>query len=278
MLYRVVLSIAAPWLCAGSDLIVETEHGKVMGFHNGNLLKKATVEAFQGIPYADPPVGENRFRPPQPFSKHWGNFVRPAQKVGPMCLQLQTTESSRHIGDEDCLYLNVHRPAKVQETASCGQLPVIVWIHGGAFIFGDAQNLVGGKLKLYDPTNIVERHGHVFVGMNYRMSGLGFLALPELAAEHPQGLVGNYGVLDQRAAMQWVQRNIRNFCGDPSKVTIQGESAGSMSVGFHLVSPASKGLFRGAIEESGSVGRRWFLANKTDAFKFNRQWAAIKGR
>ena len=162
-------------------------------------------------------MGDLRFRPPQPFSKRWGPGKRSAKEVGDMCLQLQgaMTDLGGHLGNEDCLYLNVHRPAGVKEGAD---LPVIFWIHGGGFIFGDAQNVLGGKLKVYDPTNIVERHGHVFVGINYRLAGLGFLALPELAAEHLTGLTGNYGVLDQRAAMQWVQRNIRAFGGDPSKV------------------------------------------------------------
>lgn len=280
MLCRAVLSLAAPLLCASHwpslfDPIVKTEFGKVRGFHNGNLLKKSTVEGFKGIPYADPPLGENRFRPPQPFSKPW-HGVRSAQHEGRICVQLQASnlQESLTIGHEDCLFLNVYRPAGVKEGAD---LPVIVWIYGGGFIFGDGMNFIDGVGKLYDPTNIVERHGHIFVSMNYRVSGLGFFALPELAAEHPKGLAGNYGTLDQRAAMQWVQRNIRAFGGDPSKVTIQGESAGSISVGFHLVSPASKGLFRGAIEESGSVGRHWFLHNQTDIFKFSREWAAIQG-
>jgi para-nitrobenzyl esterase len=154
---------------------------------------------------------------------------------------------------------------------------VIVWIYGGGFIMGDSLHVAAGLGKLYDPTNIVERHGHVFVSMNYRLSGFGFMALPELAEESPTGTTGNYGLQDQRAAMQWVQRNIRNFGGDPSKVTIQGESAGAMSVMFHLVSPASQGLFHGAIEESGTLAQGCFFQNRSDSFKFNRQWAAIKG-
>jgi len=277
VLYRAVLSIVAPLVCAALfDPIVVTEFGKVRGFDNGNLLKKATVEGFNGIPYADPPLGAHRFRPPQPFSKPWAPGIRSAKKEGNICVQLQASnwQGSTTSGHEDCLFLNVYRPAGVKEGMD---LPVVVWIYGGGFIFGDGMNFIDGLGKLYDPTNIVERHGYIFVSMNYRVAGLGFFALPELAAEHPLGLAGNYGTLDQRAAMQWVQRNIRSFGGDPSKVTIQGESAGSISVGFHLVSPASKGLFRGAIEESGSVGKHWFLHNQTDIFKFSRQWAAIQG-
>jgi carboxylesterase type B len=142
---------------------------------------------------------------------------------------------------------------------------------------GDSLHIAAGQLPIYDPTNLVERHGHVFVSMNYRMGGFGFLALPELAAEHPTASTGNYGLQDQRSAMQWVQRNIKAFGGDPRKVTLQGESAGGFSVMFHLVSPASKGLFRSAIEESGTLRQGCFFQKKEDSIKFNQQWAAIKG-
>lgn len=264
----------------GKGPIVETEHGKVEGFNNAKLLpvpKKATVEGFQGIPYAAPPVGNNRFRSPQPV-KPWAPATRSAKKLGNICMQVGLDvlkrEVNGYVGDEDCLYLNVYRPVGVKEG---NDVPVVVWIHGGGYIVGDSMNFAGGKFLLYDPENIVERHGHVYVAMNYRMSGLGFLALPELAGEHATGSTGNYALQDQRAALQWVKRNIQSFGGDAGKVTIQGESAGGISVMAHLVSPASRGLFHAAIEESGSIARGWFYQNKTDSFKFSQQWAAIQG-
>jgi len=259
-----------------SGPIVETDHGKVEGFDNGAVLPleiKATVEAFQGIPYAAAPVGENRLRPPQPFTDSWAPQLRSAKQPGQYCAQFSLA-SDMFAGHEDCLYLNVYRPVGAENGSN---IPVIVWIHGGGFIMGDSLHVAAGNWKLYDPTNIVERHGHVFVSMNYRLNGFGFFALPELAAEHPTGSTGNYGLQDQRAAMQWVQTNIRAFGGDPSKVTIQGESAGAFSVMFHLVSPASQGLFHGAIEESGTLAKGCFFQDRTDSFKFHREWAAIQG-
>merc|ERR1719197_1833081 len=132
-------------------------------------------------------------------------------------------------------------------------------------------------IDLYDPTHIVEKHGHVFVGMNYRLASFGFWALPELAKEQKSGTTGNYGLLDQRAAMQWVQRNIESFGGDASKVTIQGESAGGTSVVFHLVSPGSKGLFRGAIAESATDHKGCYFQNKTDSFELYSAMSAQLG-
>ena len=212
------------------------------------------------------PVGENRLRPPQLFVDSWAPEVRKATKEGNTCGT-----------SEDCLFLNVHRPAGADDGSD---IPVIVWIHGGGYVSGDGLHIAGhGKnfLRLYDPTNLVERHGHVFVGLNYRLSGFGFLALPELAAENPEGVAGNMGLLDQRAALQWVQRNIRGFGGDPQKVTLQGESAGAMAVMFHLTSPGSKDLFHGAITESPTIRQGCYFQNKSDSFAFGREWTALRG-
>jgi len=235
-------------LCKGVDLFdgvdlfnhpkAETEHGVVEGSTNW----AGTVESFQGIPFADPPVGENRFRPPQPFSQPWAPKIRQAKKLGPICAQMDLA-GDHYSGSEDCLYLNVYRPQGVNNQS---QIPVMIYIYGGGFVMGDSRHLASGMIDIYNPTNIVEKHGHVFVSMNYRLGGFGFWALPELAAEQKSGTTGNYGLIDQRAAMQWVQRNIQAFGGDPNKVTIQGESAGAFSVTWHLVSPGSKGLFHGA--------------------------------
>merc|ERR1712100_609298 len=166
-----------------------------------------------------------------------------ATDFGPICHQLDMA-SGAFFGQEDCLYLNVFRPAG----ATAGsKLPVFVWIYGGAFTFGD-----GHQWGFYDGTNVAEWHGHMVVTLNYRLFALGFLALPEIAAEN-NGTAGNQGLQDQTAALQWVQRNIGAFGGDPDQVTIAGESAGAMSVGAHIVSPGSKGLFRSAIMESGDL-------------------------
>jgi para-nitrobenzyl esterase len=265
------VTFAQAWLSHGP--VAMTEHGQVEGVDNHGILKEAKVDSFFGIPYAAPPVGANRLRPPQPFTESWAPKVRLAQKEARACAQIEIM-SGKFAGDEDCLYLNVFRPTGATNGSN---IPVIIWIYGGGFAMGDSLHIAAGIGRMYDPTNIIEKHGHVFVSMNYRLNGFGFMALPELAAENPTGTTGNYGLQDQRAAMQWVQRNIRNFGGDPSKVTIQGESAGGMSVMFHLVSPASQGLFHGAIEESGSFQEGCYFQNRTDAYLFNRQWAAIKG-
>jgi para-nitrobenzyl esterase len=189
---------------------------------------------FAGIPYAAAPVGPLRWQPPQPVTPWTG--LRNATKVGPRCLQDEGSdlEMGRQT-DEDCLTLNVWTPPPVKELR-----PVMVWIHGGAFINGN-----GG---MYDSRWFVDRGDIVVVTLNYRLGALGFLAHPALG---PAGEVGNYGLQDQQAALRWVRDNIAAFGGDPDKVTIAGESAGGMSVCDHLVAPASKGMFRAAIIQSG---------------------------
>jgi para-nitrobenzyl esterase len=213
---------------ASSDLtLVKTESGDVRG------VVADSVISFKGIPYAAPPVGELRWRAPQPV-KPWQNVLA-ADKFGPACMQTDDVPKS-----EDCLTLNVWRPAD----GSAVPLPVMVWIYGGA--------LVHGRTSLY-PADALAKQGVVIVSMNYRMGRLGFFAHPALAIESPGDVRGNYGYMDQLAALQWVQRNIAAFDGDPAKVTIFGESAGGGSVMIHLTSPMSRGLFRGAIMESPGV-------------------------
>jgi carboxylesterase type B len=245
----------------------ETEHGMVEG------MTKTGVDRFLGIPYADPPLFEKRFRPPQPFTAPWAPKVRQAKKLPKMCAQLELSKGL-YFGSEDCLYLNVYRPHGATKQSN---IPVIVWIHGGGWAMGDSRNVAAGFVDAYNPTNIVSKHGHVFVGMNYRLASFGFWALPELAKEQKSGTTGNYGLLDQRAAMQWVQRNIEAFGGDASRVTIQGESAGAFSVVFHLVSPGSKGLFHGAISESATDHQGCYFQNKTDAFELYSAMSAQLG-
>ena len=208
--------------------VVKTAAGLVQGV--------ATLDKrhFAGIPYAAPPVGPLRWQPPQPVAPWPG--VRDATKVGPRCLQDEGSdlEMGRQT-DEDCLTLNVWTPPPADEPR-----PVMVWIHGGAFINGN-----GG---MYDSRWLVDRGDIVVVTLNYRLGALGFLAHPALG---PKGTVGNYGLQDQQAALRWVHDNISAFGGDPDRVTIAGESAGAMSVCDHLVAPESKGLFRAAIMQSG---------------------------
>lgn len=208
--------------------VVKTAAGLVQGV--------ATLDKrhFAGIPYAAPPVGPLRWQPPQPVAPWTG--VRDATKVGPRCLQDEGSdlEMGRQT-DEDCLTLNVWTPPPADDPR-----PVMVWIHGGAFINGN-----GG---MYDSRWLVDRGDIVVVTLNYRLGALGFLAHPALG---PKGTVGNYGLQDQQAALRWVHDNISAFGGDPDRVTIAGESAGAMSVCDHLVAPESKGLFRAAIMQSG---------------------------
>jgi len=190
------------------------------------------VISFRGIPFAEPPVGNLRWRAPQPI-KRWDG-VRDATAFGPSCMQTDDLPKS-----EDCLTLNVWRPAMADE-----KLPVMVWIYGGALAHGNTPQY---------PMEALAAQGVVTVSMNYRMGRLGFFAHPALESEAPGEPSGNYGYLDQLAALQWVQRNIAAFGGDPAKVTIFGESAGGGSVIAHMVSPLSRGLFRGAILQSPGV-------------------------
>jgi len=211
---------------AADPTVINIETGTIRGIQANGVV------SFKGIPYAAPPVGKLRWREPQPV-KHWRG-MRDAGKFGPECMQTDSVPKS-----EDCLTLNVWKPADGKPP-----LPVMVWIYGGA--------LVHGQTSLYPGDNLA-RQGVVVVSMNYRMGRLGFFAHPALLAETPKELHGNYGYMDQRAALQWVQHNIAAFGGDPKQVTIFGESAGGGSVLVHLTSPLSRGLFQRVILESPGI-------------------------
>lgn len=201
------------------------------------------IKIFRGIPYAKPPVGNLRWREPQPAANWQG--VRKADKFGPRAMQLPVFSDMVFRSDsvsEDCLYLNVWTPAK----SFSEKLPVLVYFFGGGFRAGD------GSERRYDGESMA-RQGIVAVTVNYRLSVFGFFAHPELTRESPHHASGNYGLLDQSAALRWVQQNIAGFGGDPTKVTIAGESAGSYSVNAQMASPLSKNLIAGAIGESGSL-------------------------
>ena len=199
---------------------------------------------YKGIPFAAPPVGDRRWRPPQRVAP-WTE-VRDATRFGAACLQSLRAEGSFYGQivdrmDEDCLYLNVW--TAVEPTAKA---PVMVWIHGGGLTSGH------GAEATYDGTTLARR-GAVVITINYRLGPLGYFAHPLLAAESQHGSSGNYGVLDQIAALQWVQQNVSRFGGDPGRVTIFGESAGSWSVNHLVASPLAKGLFHRAIAQSGGA-------------------------
>ncbi|HEV2763373.1 MAG TPA: carboxylesterase/lipase family protein, partial [Pyrinomonadaceae bacterium] len=218
---------------------VKTADGTVEGAGRG----ESGVRVFLGIPFAQPPVGELRWRPPQPV-KNWRD-VRPAARFGPRCMQHPVFGDMNFRSDgmsEDCLYLNVWTPARTGRE----RLPVLVYFYGGGFIAGD------GSEPRYDGESMAAK-GIVSVTVNYRLGLFGFLAHPELSEESPHRASGNYGLLDQSAALRWVQRNIAAFGGDPRRVTIAGESAGSASVSAQMASPLSKDLIARAIGESGSV-------------------------
>jgi para-nitrobenzyl esterase len=228
------------------------------------------VRAYLGVPFAAPPVRELRWRPPQPVTPWPGTYH--ADRTAPECIQtLRAHDINHYFGEEatseDCLYLNVWAPPR---SASAQPVPVVVWIYGGGFTIGSASmaNYNGEQLA---------KQGVVYVAPAYRVGALGFLAHPELTAESPQHVSGNYGFLDQIAALQWIQRNIARFGGDPQNVTIMGQSAGSASVSILQASPLSRGLFHRAVGMSGgalgaNMGRARLLS---DAEQWGRELQTI---
>jgi para-nitrobenzyl esterase len=233
-----LLALASP-AQASDDLVVKTDWGKVQG----KMSADGQARDFLGIPFAAPPIGPLRWKPPQPAPKWHG--VRQATSFGSRCMQ-QTHYADMVFRDpgesEDCLTLNVWTPAGKPK----GKLPVMVWIFGGGFVGG-------GTSEPRQDGEHLSRKGVLVVSMNYRLGIFGFLATHELAAEDPHHSAGNYGLLDQLACLHWVQRNIANFGGDPGNVTIFGESAGSFAVSAQMASPLAKGLFAHAIGESGGA-------------------------
>jgi para-nitrobenzyl esterase len=213
------------------------------GVVEGTGRQDSGVRMFKGIPFAEPPIGELRWKAPQPL-KTWRG-VRPATQFGPRCMQQPVFGDMNFRSNgmsEDCLYLNVWTPAR----SAGDRLPVLVYFYGGGFRAGD------GSEPRYDGESMARR-GIVALTVNYRLAEFGFFAHPALTAESPVQASGNQGFLDQTAALQWVKRNIAAFGGDPSQVTIAGESAGSISVRALMASPVAKTLFARAIGESGGM-------------------------
>ena len=226
--------LAAPGAWADTSPVVTTAAGPVRGVAVGG------VNVFKGIPYAAPPVGALRWKPPLPMPK-WKQ-TRDATQFGSVCVQPKGKPDSIYFWklpamSEDCLSLNIWMPAKAHNA------PVFFWIHGGALSGG------AGSDALYDGTKFAER-GLVVVSINYRMGPLGFLVHPALSAESRRNISGNYGLLDQIEALNWVKRNIAAFGGDAANVTIAGESAGGLSVMYLMSAPSARGLFAKAITQS----------------------------
>lgn len=197
------------------------------------------VASFKGVPFAAPPVGDLRWRPPQ-MAAHWTG-VRQAAEFAPDCMQGRFGPPAAQAPSEDCLYLNVWRPANV---AAKAKLPVMVWIYGGGFVGGSSSSPFTSGTQF-------AKQGVVLVAANYRVGRFGFFAFPALSRERPDEVKGNYAYMDEIAALQWVKRNIAAFGGDSNNVTIFGFSAGGVSVHSLLVSPMARGLFHKAIVESG---------------------------
>ncbi|CAH0728291.1 unnamed protein product, partial [Brenthis ino] len=243
----------------GGGPIVTTIYGSLRG---RRVVARTNIQtpfySFKGIRYAQPPRGPLRFRPPAPLEPWSG--IRDAVEEGAVCPH-RFMLFDTYKGDEDCLYLNVYTPALPDKLSGYNpKLAVMVWIHGGAFAVGS------GNAFLYGPDHLVGA-GVVLVTLNYRLGALGFLSLEN------EEVSGNMGLKDQVMALKWVRDNIESFGGDPQRITIFGESAGAASVHLHMLSPASKGLFHGAIAQSGVALSPWALAQdpKERAFELGRE-------
>ena len=256
------LGLAVPACAAGSDpATVTIDTGTLHGVSANGVL------AWKGIPFAAPPVGDLRWRAPQPAA-HWQG-TREAATYGHDCMQVPFPSDAAPLGtppDEDCLYANVWRPANAK-----GKLPVVFWIYGGGFVNG------GASPPTYSGAGLA-RQGVLFVSANYRVGRFGTFAHPALTkADEDHGLLGNYGYMDQLAALKWVQKNIAAFGGDPDNVTIIGESAGGMSVHVLVTSPMTKGLFEKAVVMSGGDGGGMGGADLASVEKIGADFAKSKG-
>jgi para-nitrobenzyl esterase len=227
------IAIAVTFVMTGWSALPQEQVKVEQGIVEGTV--EDGLRVFKGIPFAAPPIGDLRWKAPQPAEKWTG--VKRTTGYAPASIQPGNPPSGK---SEDCLYLNIWTPAKSEKE----KIPVLVWIYGGGFSFGSTSDPV------HDGNNLA-RKGVVLVSIAYRVGPLGFLAHPELSAENANHISGNYGLLDMIAGLQWIQKNIVAFGGDPGKVTIFGESAGGIAVSMLCASPLAKGLFQGAISQSG---------------------------
>ncbi len=237
LLFVMLISSALYAQRSNDGPLVKTLNGTLEG------ANVSGISEFKGVPFAAPPVGDLRWREPQPV-KNWTG-IRKADKFGPRAMQLNVFGDMNFRSNgmsEDCLYLNIWTPSKTFKD----KLPVLVYFYGGGYIAGD------GSEPRYDGESM-SRRGIVAITVNYRLGVFGFFAYPGLTKESPHHASGNYGLLDQAAAIKWVKENIAAFGGDPNKITIAGESAGSFSVSAQMASPLSRNLIAGAIGESGSL-------------------------
>jgi para-nitrobenzyl esterase len=268
---KTVCTLAIAGIVAGlsarlqaDPLTVKTEQGKA----HGKTLNDGKVKAFLGLPYAAPPVGELRWKAPQPPVKWKG--ARDASKFGAHCAQGHVFDDmifQDSANSEDCLFLNVYAPASAKAKS---KLPVMFWIHGGGYSGGSAS-------EPRHNGDFLPLKGVVLVTINYRLGVFGFLATSDLAKE-ANGAAGNYGLLDMVSALQWVKANIKNFGGDPENVTIFGESAGSFAVSTLMASPAARGLFQKVIGESGAAFSDTLPTDTLEAReKLDGDWAASLG-
>ena len=244
------LVLSASFVIMAQSPKASTEAGAISG------TRESGLSVYKGVPFAAPPVGDLRWQPPSSVRPWTG--IRKADAFAPACMQtgVSMPGETPPAVSEDCLYLNIWTPAK----SSSEPLPVIVWIYGGAYINGSA------SMPLYWGDRLAQK-GVIVVTIAYRLGPLGFLAHPELTRESPHHSSGNYGLMDQIAALKWIQRNIASFGGDPKNVTIAGQSSGSISVSILMASPLAKGLFQRAIGESGGlfeplqIAPKYLLAN-----------------
>ena len=222
------------------DIIVNTTNGPVQGEKRLIENDQGEYYAFHAIPYASPPVAELRFKPTKPITTNWINAYNASDSNGKnvkTCPQKAFGGLGQGSTDEDCLYLWVYTPRISNDTSL---LPVLVWIHGGAFVIGS------GAFSDNGPDRFMKGNDIIMVSINYRLGLLGFLSLGN------SNVAGNMGLLDQVMALNWIKNNIKAFGGNPNMITIMGQSAGSLSVTYHMLSPLSKGLFHRVIAESGA--------------------------
>lgn len=234
-LYCVLLTLLSVNFCA-SEKIISIEGGKIVGEEFDDYY------AFKGIPYAEAPVGDLRFASPKPYSQKWEG-VREYKNFSEVCAQYSLQGKNEYTGSEDCLYLNVYTPKSA--FTDIGKAPVIVFFHGGAFLFGSSNSL--------EPDNVMKTQNLVLVTVNYRLGVLGFLSTLD------DVIPGNFGLKDQVEALRWIQKNIFEFQGSYKKVTIAGFSAGGASVHLHYMSPLTDGMFNNGISHSGVALNPWVM-------------------